>query len=185
LANLITSNVNADYSIKFLLSQAGEVTDSDVLLAYSTHALIVGFNLKVNPSIIDLAESKKVTIKVYKTIYELIENVSDILEGRAVSDEQKIKGRAEILKIFKLPSGDIVLGSKVMAGALKENSRISIYEKNPSEVTEEDRPLYTGTIKKLKRGKDEVKVVGKDVDCGVLLKPEFDEARPGLFLEVK
>ncbi len=185
LANLITSNVNADYSIKFLLTQAGEVSDSDVLLAQSTNALIVGFNLKVAPSVLDLAEAKKVTIKIYRTIYELIENVTDLLEGRAVSDEQKIKGRAEILKIFKLPSGDLVLGSKVLAGALKDTSKISIYEKNPSELTEEDKPLFTGNVKKLKRGKDEVKVVGKDVECGVLLKPDFFEAKPGQFIEVK
>jgi len=185
LANLVTSNVNADYSIKFLVTQAGEVNDSDVLLAQSTHALVVGFNLKVSPSVLDLAEAKKVTIKIYKTIYELIENVNDLLEGRAVSDEQKIKGRAEILKIFKLPSGDLVLGSKVLAGALKEGSRISIYDKNPSEVKEEDTPLYSGVVKKLKRGKDEVKVVGKDVECGVLLKPDFLEAKSGQFIEVR
>lgn len=185
LANLVTSNVNADYSIKFLISQAGEITDSDVLLAQSTNALIVGFNLKVSPSVLDLADAKRVTIKIYKTIYELIENVSEILEGRAVSDEQKIKGRAEIIKIFKLPSGDIVLGSKVLAGALKENSRISIYGKNPSELTEDDKPLFSGSIKKLKRGKDEVKVVGKDVECGVLLKPDFPEGKVGFFIEVR
>lgn len=185
LANLITTNVNADYSIKFLVTQAGEVTDSDVLLAQSTNALIVGFNLKVAPSVLDLADAKRVTVKIYKTIYELIENVNDILEGRAVSDEQKIKGRAEILKIFKLPSGDLVLGSKVLAGAIKDNSRISIYDKNPSEVTDEDKPLYTGNVKKLKRGKDEVKVVGKDVECGVLLKPDFLEAKAGQFIEVR
>lgn len=185
LANLITSNVNADYSIKFLVTQAGDISDSDVLLAHSTNALVVGFNLKMAPSVADLADAKKVTVKIYKTIYELIENVTDILEGRAVSDEQKIKGRAEILKIFKLPSGDLVLGSKVLAGALKENSRIAIYDKNPSEVTEEEKPLYNGSIKKLKRGKDEVKVVGKDVECGVLLKPDFEEVKPGFFIEVR
>lgn len=185
LANLITSNVNADYSIKFLVTQTGEINDSDVLLAQSTNALIVGFNLKVGASVLDLAEAKKVTIKIYKTIYELIENVSDILEGKAASDEQKIKGRAEILKIFKLPSGDLVLGSKVLAGALKENSRVSIYAKNPSEISEDEKPLYIGSIKKLKRGKDEVKVVGKDVECGVLLKPDFEEVKAGFFIEVK
>jgi translation initiation factor IF-2 len=185
LANLITSNVNADYSIKFLITQTGEVTDSDVLLAQSTNALIVGFNLKVASTVLDLAEAKKVTIKIYKTIYELIENVSDLLEGKAASDEQKIKGRAEIIKIFKLPSGDLVLGSKVLAGAIKDTSRISIYDKNPSELGDDEQPIYNGSVKKLKRGKDEVKVVGKDVECGVLLKPDFLEAKPGQFIEVR
>ena len=185
LANLVTTNVNADYSIKFLTSQSGDISDSDVLHAQSTNALIVGFNIKVAPSVADLAESKHVTIKTYKTIYELIEDVEAILEGKAVSDEQKIRGRAQVLKIFKLPSGDLVLGSKVLAGALKENSRVMIYEKNPADISADEKPLYTGSIKKLKRGKDEVGVVGKDVECGVLLKPDFEEAKPGFYIEVR
>jgi translation initiation factor IF-2 len=185
LANLVTTNVNADYSIKFLSSQSGDVSDSDVLLAQTTKALIVGFNIKVGTSVLDLAESKHVTVKTYKTIYELIDDVQAVLEGKAVSDEQKIRGRAQVLKIFKLPSGDLVLGSKVIAGALKENSRIAIYEKNPADVTSDDKPLFMGSIKKLKRGKDEVAVVGKDVECGVLLKPDFLDAKPGFYIEVK
>jgi len=185
LANLVTANVNADYSIKFLSSQSGDISDSDVLLAQTTNALVVGFNIKIGSSVLDLAESKHVTIKTYKTIYELIDDVQAILEGKAVSDEQKIRGRAQVLKIFKLPSGDLVLGSKVLAGALKENSRIAIYEKNPADVTPDDKPLYAGIIKKLKRGKDDVTLVGKDVECGVLLKPDFLDAKPGFYIEVK
>ncbi len=185
LSNLVTSNVNADYSIKFLLTSTGEISDSDVLLAQSTHGLIVGFNLKVAPSIDDLAESKGVFVKVYKTIYELVDDVKDILEGKAVSDEQKIKGRAVIQKLFKLPSGDMVLGCKVLAGSLKNTSRISIYSKNPSELGSEDIPLYSGNIKTLKRGRDDINVVGKDNECGVLLKPDFLEAKEGYFIEVK
>lgn len=185
LANLISTNVNADYSIKFLLTQSGDITDSDVLLAASTNGLIVGFNLKVNQSVLDLAESKHVTIKTYRTIYELIEDIESVLEGKAVSDEQKIKGRAQILQKFKLPSGDVVLGCKVLAGALKESSRVSIYSKNPADLTPTDKPLYSGAIKKLKRGKDEVAVVGKDVECGVLLKPDFLEAESGFYIEVR
>lgn len=185
LSNLVTSNVNADYSIKFLLTSTGEVSDSDVLLAQSTNGLIVGFNLKVAPSIEDLAESKGVFVKVYKTIYELVDDVKDILEGKAVSDEQKIKGRALIQKLFKLPSGDIVLGCKVLAGSLKDSSRISIYSKNPAEMSKDETPLYTGNIKTLKRGKDDVPVVGKDNECGVLLKPDFLEAKEGYYIEVR
>jgi translation initiation factor IF-2 len=185
LANLVTSNVNADYSIKFLISQTGEITDSDVLLADSTKGIIVGFNLKPSNSVIDLADTKGVMLKTYNTIYSLIEDLEKILEGKAFLDEQKIKGRAEVVKIFKLPSGDLILGSKVIAGVIKDTSRIAIYEKNPAELTPEDKPIYNGEVKKLKRGKDEVKVVGKDNDCGVLLKPDFPEARVGLFIEVR
>ena len=89
------------------------------------------------------------------------------------------------MKIFKLPSGDIIAGSKVIAGALKEDSRISIYDKNPNDLTKEDIPLYTGNIKKLKKGKDEVKLVGKDNECGILLKPQFEDIKEGMWLETR
>jgi len=185
LSNLVTTNVNADYSIKFLLTSTGEISDSDVLLAQSTNGIIVGFNLKVAPSIEDLAESKKVFIKVYKTIYELIDDVKDMLEGKAVSDEQKIKGRAVIQKLFKLPSGDMVLGCKILAGSIKDSSRISIFSKNPADLTKDDLPLYSGNVKTLKRGRDDISVAGKDTECGVLLKPEYLEAKEGFYIEVR
>ena len=185
LSNLVTSNVNADYSIKFLLTSTGEINDSDVLLAQSTHGIIVGFNLKVSPNIEDLADSKNVFIKVYKTIYELIDDVKDILEGKAVSDEQKIKGRALIQKLFKLPSGDMVLGCKILAGSIKNTSRVSIYAKNPADLSKDEEPLYTGNVKTLKRGRDDIAVAGKDTECGVLLKPEYLEAKEGFYIEVR
>ena len=89
----------------------------------------------------DLAEEFKVQVKTYKTIYELIDDTKDLLEGTATEAEAKIKGRAQVIKIFKLPSGDIVAGSKVIAGALKEEGRISIYDKDPNDLTKEDTPL--------------------------------------------
>jgi len=185
LVNLIAENVGADYAIKFLISSVSDISDSDILLAQSTKSVIIGFNLKVSSSVLDLAFSKNVFLKTYKTIYELIDDVKDMLEGRAVSDEQKIKGRAQVLKLFKLPSGDIVLGCMVLAGVLKSNSRVSIYSKNPSDVTSSDKPLYTGMVRSLKKGKDDVSIVGKDNDCGVLLKPIFEEAQVGYYLEVR
>ena len=62
---------------------------------------------------------------------------------------------------------------------------MSIFDKNPVDLKPEDIPLYTGNIKKLKRGKDEVAVVGKDTDCGVLFKPQYDDIKEGLWIEVR
>jgi len=185
LASLVTSSVGQTYSLKFLLCSTGDITDSDVMLASSTNGVIVGFNVKMSSEIEDLAEEYKVPVKTYKTIYELIDDAKDLLEGTATEAEAKIKGRAQVVKIFKLPSGDIIAGSKVIAGALKEDSRISIYDKNPNDLTKEDIPLYTGNIKKLKKGKDEVKLVGKDNECGILLKPQFEDIKEGMWLETR
>ena len=184
LANLVSENVNATFSLKFLMTATGDVTESDVLLAASTSGIIVGFNVRVSGSVEELAKSRKVALKTYHTIYELMDEVEAVLQGTAFDDEEKIKGRAEVLKTFKLPSGDIIAGSKVIAGALKVKSRIKIYDKNPADLKELDEPLYIGSIKKLKIKKDDVPLVGKDVECGILLKPQFDDIAGGMYIEV-
>lgn len=185
LANLVTSSVGASFALKFLHSATGDITESDVMLAQSVNGIVIGFDVKIPEAISELAKEHKVVAKTYKTIYELIDEATDVLEGTASEAELKIKGRATVLKIFKLPSGDIVAGSKVLAGALKEDARISIYDKDPADVTPTDMPIYTGQIKKLKKGKDEIRIVGKDNECGVLLKPQFEEIQAGQWIEVR
>ena len=124
-------------------------------------------------------------VKIYKTIYDLIDEAEELLEGTALKEEAKIKGRAHVLKLFKLQSGDVVVGSKVIAGALKQGGRVSIYDKDPSTLTDTDIPLYTGTVKNLKKGKDEVTIVGRDNECGVFLKPQFDGIKEGMWIEAR
>lgn len=185
LANLVAESVGNTFAIKFMSTSTGDITDSDVLLAYNSKGLVVGFDVKISPAIQDLAESLKVPVKSYKTIYQLTDEMKDVLEGTAFDVESKIKGRAQVLKTFKLPSGDIIAGCKVIAGALKENGRVSIYDKDPTDVNKEDIPLYTGSIKKLKKGKDDIALVGKDNECGVLLRPQYEEIHEGLWIEVR
>lgn len=185
LASLIGSSVGASFALKFLLCATGDPTDSDVFLAQSTRGIVLGFNVRISPSLRDLADNLKVPIKSYKTIYDLIDDAKNLLEGSAFEEEEKIKGRAEILKTFKLPSGDIIAGCKVLAGALKEKARVAVYNKNPADLTEVDTYLYIGTIKKLKRGKEDVKLVGKDTECGVLFKPVFEDVTKGQFIEAR
>lgn len=184
LAGLVSENVGNTFSIKFLLTSTGEITDSDVMLAQSGDGIVLGFNVGRSASVKKLAEDLGVIVKSYKTIYDLIDDVKDLLEGTAISDEKKIKGRAIISKIFKLPSGDKVLGCKVEAGIIKEGAGIAIYDKNPSELSDLDEPLYRGSVRKLKVEKDDVKSVSKGNECGILLKPQFDEASAGLYIEV-
>ena len=155
------------------------------MLAQSVKGIVVGFNVRIPEPIAELARDNKIVTKSYRTIYELIDEAEELLEGTALEEEMKSKGRAQIQKLFKLPSGDVIAGTKVLAGALKEGSRVSIYDKDPAELKDTDIPLYTGNIKKLKKGKDEVKLVGKDNECGLLLKPAYDEIREGLWVEVR
>ncbi|EKD99542.1 MAG: hypothetical protein ACD_22C00234G0001, partial [uncultured bacterium] len=185
LANLVSESVGNSFAIKFLHASTGDITDSDVSLAQCAKGMVIGFDVKVPPMVADLAESVKVPVKSYRTIYDLIAEVKDFLEGKAFDAESKIKGRAQVIKIFKLQSGDMVIGSKVIAGALKEGVRVSIFDKNPADVQKEDEPLFIGTIKTLKKGSEEVTLVGKDNECGVMLKPQFDAIKEGMWIEVR
>lgn len=185
LAKMAVESPVAQFSLEFLSSQTGDITHGDVLLAESAKGVVIAFNVKASASVLELAQNHKVKIQIFKTIYELTDFVEQLLSGAVTTEEAKIKGRAVILKIFKLPSGDVVLGCKVLAGTLKEGSRVEIYNKNPSDLTKEDEPLYTGVIKNLKEGKSQISQAIKDKECGVLLKPLFLEAKEGYYLEVK
>lgn len=184
LSNLVSEAVGMDYSIKFSRATTGDIADSDILFAQNTNSTVVGFNIKYNSSIQDLAEDLNVEVKIFNTIYELSDYVSQLLEGTASKDEAKIKGRAEVLKTFKLPSGDIIAGCKVYAGGLKPKQTIKIYDKNPNEITELDEPLYIGKIKKVKHGNNEVQLAGKNTECGLLLKPQYENISKGQWIEV-
>lgn len=184
VSNLVTESVGADFSVKFVLTSTGNISESDVLLASNTKSIVVGFNVNAPSQIHELAEDLSVSVKTFKTIYDLIEDVKNVLEGTATHEEAKIRGRAEILKTFKLPSGDIIAGCKVLAGSLKPKMRVAVYEKDPADVTELDTPLFTSRIKKLKIGKDDADVAGKNNECGVLLNPQYDEIKKGLYFEV-
>jgi len=184
LADLVTSSVGLSFAIKFLHCATGDISESDILLAQGTKGIIIGFNVKLSTAMSDFARSQNVTITVYKTIYELTADAKDLLEGKADFEEKKIKGRAQVLKLFKLPSGDMIAGCRVLAGALKPEAKVCVYTKNPAELTKDDVPLYKGVIQKLKTQKEDVKVVGKDNECGVLLKPTFSELAKDMYIEV-
>lgn len=188
LADLVTSSAETTYALKFLHTGTGDMNESDVMLVQGGgeggKGIVIGFDVRIPAAVEDLAESSGVLVRSYKTIYELTDDVAKLLEGTATIETSKIKGRAKIIKLFKLESGDIVIGCKVLAGALKVKSRVAIYDKNPTDLTKEDEPLFYAAVKKLKKGKDDTDVVGKDNECGVLLKPQHDGITEEMYLEV-
>ncbi len=184
LANLVTSNVGLTFSIKFLLTATGDITSSDVMLAQNGDGIVLGFNVRIPQDIEDLARDLGVVVKSYMTIYDLVDDVISLLEGTAETEEQKIKGRAQILKLFKLPSGDKIMGCRVDAGSFKLKNRVAFYDKNPADLVEDDVPLFTTRIKKLKIGRDEVDTVRKGQECGMLTKPQFDDVQKDMWIEI-
>ena len=185
LAELVTtSSAETTYALKFLHIATGDINESDVMLAQSGKGVVIGFDVRIPSAVEELASEVGVLVKSYRTIYDLIDDASKLLEGTAITETSKIKGRAKVVKLFKLESGDVIAGCKVLAGALKVKARVAIYDKNPADLKKGDEPLYYGSIKKLKKGKDDIDVAGKDNECGVLLKPQFNGIAEELYLEV-
>lgn len=185
LAKMAVESPIANFSLEFLFTGTGDITHGDVLLADSAGGVVLGFGIKATASVLDLAENHGIKVEMFKTIYELIEFVEKLLSGAAITEEAKVKGRAEILKLFKLESGDMIVGCKIIAGILKEDTKIAIYDKNPNDLKKEDVPVYQGSIKKIKEGKNDVASAGKGKECGLLLKPQFANARAGYYIEVR
>ncbi|HAZ29788.1 TPA: translation initiation factor IF-2 [candidate division WWE3 bacterium] len=185
LAKIAVESPVANFSLEFLSTGTGDIAYGDVLMADSAKGVVLGFAAKANTSVMDLAESHGVIVKNFQTIYELIDYVEKLLSGALSIEEQKVKGRAEVLKTFKLESGDVILGCKVIAGILKEEQKIYIYNKNPADLKKEDEPVYTGNIKKIKEGKNDVASVAKGKECGLLLKPQYTEVQTGYYIEVR
>ncbi len=184
LADLVTASVGNTFSLKFVHTATGDITDSDILLAQSVDGVVIGFNVNVSHTADSLSQSVKVPVKTYRTIYDLIDDAKDLLEWTAEKEEEKIKGRAGVLKLFKLKSGDIAAGSKVLAGRLSKGAKAAVYDKNPADLTEEDEPLHVGVIKNIRCGTEEVSSVGKGQECGIMLKDQFEDIKPGMFIEV-
>jgi translation initiation factor IF-2 len=185
LAKIAVESPVANFSLEFLFTGTGDIAHGDILLASSAGGVVIGFGVKATTSVLDLAQNHGVKVEMFKTIYDLIEFVEKLLSGAATTEEAKVKGRAEILKLFKLESGDIIIGCKIIAGILKEDSKISIYDKNTNDLKKEDQPVYSGSIKKIKEGKNDVPSAGKGRECGILLKPQFANAQAGYYIEVK
>ncbi len=153
----------AEVKIKVLHSGVGAVTESDVLLAEASKALIIGFHVAFNERIRTLADEHKVDIKIYDIIYQAVDDIKKLVEGKHKPVEQeKVIGHAEVRKVFKLSKGGMVAGCFVTDGvvARKDFARV----KRDGKVIQEK-----ARISSLKRFHDDVKEVKDGFECGIKL----------------
>jgi len=161
--------------VKIIHAGVGAVTEYDVLLASSTNAIIIGFNVKIPPKVQDVAQREKVDIRSYNIIYECLAEVDDALKGLLEPvREEKVIGRAEVRRIFRISRLGTIAGSYVTDGSIMRNAMVR--------VLREGETVYESKISSLKRFQDDIKEVAKDFECGIGVQG-FNDFHEGDVLE--
>ena len=146
--------------IKVILAAAGGITESDVMLANASEAIIIGFNVRPETKARAMAEAENVQIKSYNIIYELLDDVKNSMAG--LLDKKKVEnylGRAEVRQTFSLPKAGTVAGCFVVDGKLVRNAQIRLLR--------DSRIIFDGKLNSLKRFKDDAKEVAQGYECGM------------------
>ena len=148
--------------VEVVMNGVGAITENDITLAAASDAIVVGFHVRVNPGVNDLAEKSKVEIRLYSIIYELLEDITDALTGRLEPEKrEKELGKARILQIFELNKGPKVCGCLVEDGLVKVGSKARVFRNN--------QLIYNGEVASLRRFQDDVKEVRAGLECGIRL----------------
>ena len=157
--NLVKLN-NDEVEIKVIHKAVGMVTESDVLLAEASNAIIVGFNVQVSSNAKLQASQAGVDIRIYNVIYNVVDEIKLALEGLLEPDKvENIMGKAIVQQQFKIPNIGFIAGSKVTEGIIQRNINARLYR--------DDELIIEGKIESLKRFKDDAKEVKEGLECGI------------------
>ncbi|MDO5393397.1 MAG: translation initiation factor IF-2 [Mycoplasmatota bacterium] len=149
--------------IKVIRSAVGAITESDIVLASASKALIIGFNVRASGKTLDTAKEYGIKIKTYDIIYKVVEEMEAAMKGMLDPEyEEKVTGTLEIRQIFKFSKVGLIAGCHVTNGIVKNNQK--------ARIIRDDVVVYNGSIKTLQHEKDQVKEVKKDMDCGLTLE---------------
>ena len=163
LADSFSKLSTEEIQINIIHKGVGAITESDVLLASASDAIIIGFNVRPQGNAKQLADKEEIDIRNYSIIYDAIDDLKDAMEGMLSPEmKEEITGTAEIREIFKVTKVGSIAGCMVTDGKIFRNSKIRLIR--------EGVVIYTGELATLKRFKDDVKEVSKGYDCGMQIK---------------
>ncbi len=152
-----------EIQVNIIHKGVGAITESDVLLASASEAIIIGFNVRPSVSARQLAEKEEIDIRNYSIIYKVIDEVKDAMEGMLSPDiVEEITGSAEVRETYKISKVGTIAGCMVQEGKIYRSSKIRLIRDNVV--------IFTGELTSLKRFKDDVKEVAKGYDCGIQIK---------------
>ena len=164
-----------EIQVNIIHKGVGAITESDVLLASASDAIIVGFNVRPVGTARQLAEKEEIDVRSYSIIYDAINDLKDAMEGLLSPDmKEEVQGNVEIRETYKISRVGTIAGCMVMDGKITRNSLVRIVR--------EGVVVYTGTLASLKRFKDDVKEVTKGYDCGLQIK-DYNDIKIGDTIE--
>jgi translation initiation factor IF-2 len=176
LAKALSELGTKDIKVSLIHSGLGEVSESDIMLASASDAIVVGFNVRANPKAISLAEQEQVDVRYYDIIYALLHDIHAALEGLLEPIvEEKVMGRAEVRQVFSITKVGTIAGCMVLDGKIERNSLARVLRQG-KKVSE------GGKINSLKRFKEDAKEVLAGYECGIGID-RFNEYKEGDIIE--
>ncbi|HZR81962.1 MAG TPA: translation initiation factor IF-2 [Candidatus Binatia bacterium] len=167
---------NDEVQLTVLHASVGGVTESDVLLASASNAIIIGFNVRPEAKAAALAEREGVDIRLYTIIYDAINQVREALEGMlSPTIRERTVGRAEVRQVFGISGAGVIAGSSVTDGKIQRGAL--------ARLLRDHAVIHTGKIGSLRRFKDDVREVAAGYECGIGLE-SFSDVKPGDVIEV-
>ena len=162
--------------VKIISSSAGAINESDIALAEASNAMILGFNVRADSQAKRSVDEKKIDLRYYSIIYDLIDDVKAGMSGLLSPDtKEEILGLAEVKDVFKSSAMGAVAGCQVVEGIMKKG--------NPIRVLRDNIVIYEGELESLRRHKDDVKEVKLGTECGIAVK-NYNDVKPGDNIEV-
>ena len=162
-------------NVKVIRGGVGAITESDIILANASNAIVIGFNVRPNAKVLDFAKEKNVEIKLYDIIYKMVEDIEQSMKGMLDPEfEEVVTGSVEVRQLFKFSKVGTIAGSHVLDGTVTNGSDVR--------VIRDGIVIYTGKIKSIQREKDQVKEVKKGMDCGITIE-NFQDIKENDILE--
>jgi translation initiation factor IF-2 len=160
---------NEEVPIRVLLKGVGAITESDIVLADASQAIVIGFRVVPEDRAVSLAEEKKIEIRRYDIIYQVTDEIKKAVEGMLVPEVKEVHlGRAVVRQVFKISKVGSVAGCFVTQGTMERSAKVRLIR--------DGREIYKGALEALKRFKDDVKEVPQNFECGIKIA-NFDDVK--------
>ena len=171
LADALAQLSTPEVRVEVVLRGVGAISDSDVLLAKASGAIILGFHVRPDSNARTSAEREQVDIRTYRIIYEAVDDIRKALEGLLKPEEREtVLGEAEVLQVFKVSKVGTIAGSIVRSGIIQRGTK--------ARIVRDGVPVFTGSFSSLKRFKDDVKEVREGLECGIGVE-NFNDVKVG------